>query len=178
MEKLSNNIENKNFLTPITPEDAKEVQDFILETWKEFFNAGNREEAINKRKDLQNPSEFYKSHNGDFWCIKEGGKIVATIAVHEIIYQNKLNVGFLRRFFVEKDHRSKGLGDKMLKFVEDYSVGKKWEYLMFGVDESMERNKQFYGRHGYEEFTEDVPQEILDDNDTWYLRKKLENNLK
>lgn len=44
---------------------------------------------------------------------------------------------------------------------------------MFGVDESMERNKKFYFRNGYEEFTKNIPQEILDDKDTWYLRKKL-----
>ena len=44
---------------------------------------------------------------------------------------------------------------------------------MFGVDISMERNKWFYNRNGYEEFIENIPQELIDDNDTWYLRKRI-----
>lgn len=61
----------------------------------------------------------------------------------------------------------------MLKFVENYSNQKGWKYLMFGVDAGMESSKKFYAKNGYEEFIENIPQEILDDNDAWYLRKEL-----
>lgn len=165
------NNECKN-LIPITSLDTVKIQDFLYNGWKEFFNPGNKNEAISKRKDLQDPVRFYKNHNGDFWYLEENDKVIATIAVHEILFRSK-KVGFLRRFYIEKDFRSKGLGSTILKFVENYSNQKKWKYLMFGVDDSMERNKRFYLRNGYEEFNMDVPQEIIDDNDTWYLKKKI-----
>lgn len=163
---------NTDQIISITPLDTIKIQHFIYESWKEFFNPGSKKEAISKRKDLQDPVNFYKNLNGNFWYLKVDNKIIATIAVHEILFMNK-KVGFLRRFYIDKNHRNKGLGSEILKFVEDYAIQKKWRYLMFGVDQSMERNKRFYFRNEYEEFSKNIPQEILDDNDTWYLRKKL-----
>ena len=176
---IKNNMNNPNKiendlspLLPVTSSDTDAIQDFFIYTWKEFFDVRTKEEAFLKRKDLQNPVEFYKNHNGNFWCLRKDNKIIATIAVHEILFQGE-KVGFLRRFFIDKNYRNKGLGSKMLKFIENYSYEKKWKYLMFGVDISMERNKWFYNRNGYEEFIENIPQELIDDNDTWYLRKRI-----
>jgi N-acetylglutamate synthase-like GNAT family acetyltransferase len=102
---------------------------------------------------------------------KSGG-IIGSIGAHEIEFESA-KAGMLRRFAVAKELRSRGTGSTMLEQVEAFSKAKGWSHLMFGIDESMERVKQFYFRHGYEEFTENVPQELLDDNDVWYLRKAL-----
>jgi len=165
---------NTNNFLSVTSLDRSKVQRFIFNGWGEFFDLENIDidEIISKRKDLQDIENFYKKYNGNFWYLQKNNKVIATIAVHEILFMGK-KVGFLRRFFIEKNYRNKGLGTEILKFIEDYCRQKKWSYLMFGVDKSMERNKNFYFRNGYEEFSKNIPQDLLDDNDTWYLRKKI-----
>lgn len=50
----------------ITQEDTAKIQDFIFDVWQYFFDTGTKEMVLEKRKDLQNPIEFYKEHNGNF----------------------------------------------------------------------------------------------------------------
>jgi GNAT superfamily N-acetyltransferase len=159
-------------IAPLNHENIGEVQDFISDVWKEFFPGRSKQDILSTRKDLQNPFLFFSQRNGIFWNVKEQGKIIATIGIHEVLYKGK-GVGFLRRFYIDQKFRNKGLGQKILFFVEEYAKEKGWEYVMFGVDKNMERNKSFHARNRYEEFTEDIPQEILDDTDEWYLRKKM-----
>jgi len=183
-EKIVNNIKCKimiklckikNNLYSAEIKDINEIQDFIIFAWKEFFHNQTKEKIISKRKDLQKITKFYKNRNGNFWYLKKDNIIIATIAVHEILFKKK-KVGFLRRFIVNKNYRNKGFGSEMLKFVENYAYQKNWEYLMFGIDKNMEKSKCFYFKNGYKEFYKNIPQEILDDNDAWYLKKKININ--
>ena len=59
---------------------------------------------------------------------------------------------YLTDLFVEKDYRSKGVGFKLLKSIEEeiLSIGVKHIYLWTSGDEAI----RFYKRHGYSKFTE------------------------
>lgn len=160
-----------------TSSQREEIQNFIFEFWKEFFDTGEQKDMLKKRPDLLFCPRFYIERDGNFWILRDPQeRIFATIGVHKIFFKEggkKISVGFLRRFFVSKQYRSKGIGSALLEFVEKFCKSKNWKYLMFGVDESMEKVKKFYTKYGYEEFSNNIPQEILDDNDAWYFRKKL-----
>ena len=151
-------------------DDIIDLHKFLRAIWKEFFVY--TETIIEKRKDLSDPIIFYKKHNGNFWILRKDNNIIATIAIHEIQFENE-KVGFLRRFFIDKNYRGQGFGSIILKFIENYCKNKTWSYIIFGVCESMERNLSFYMKKGYKEFYNNVPQELLDDNDKYYLRKKI-----
>ncbi len=153
--------------------DTVEIQDFIYETWEGILTPPPKEKVIAGRADLQNPEKYYGERNGKFFLLRnKNQKICATIAVHELQYEGEIS-GFLRRFFIREGLRNKGLGTQLLEYVEALCREKKWKFLVFGVDETMGRNRPFYLRNGYEIFTENIPQYLLDDNDKWYFRKKI-----
>ncbi len=174
---LTFNVEtkmNNSFTIEVaTVNDTDDIQKLIISNWQEFLKIPNELELIQKRPDLQNPSTFYSALNGAFWVAKsKTNEVIASIGVHEIKFQSE-RVGMLRRFVVSKQTRSNGIGSELLQYVENYSSNKGWKTLMFGIDETMEKAKKFYLRRGYREFSNNVPQELLDDNDTWYLLKEL-----
>lgn len=160
-------------LEPAQASDREEIQNFLYHGWAEFDKLPSQKELIAHIPDLQNPEEFYPQHNGGFFVLRAAdGHIYGTIGVHEIWY-NGGKYGFLRRVFIEKKYRSQGKGTQALQEVENFCREKKFEYLMFGVNESMKRNKHFYKRNGYSEYTENIPPEISINHNTWYFKKKL-----
>jgi GNAT superfamily N-acetyltransferase len=148
--------------------EEKNILYFISEDY--FKSVGIRGD-INSCPDLQNIIEFYRNKNGNFWVMKdEEDEIIGTIGTHEMLYK-KQPVGILRRFCIAEKYRNCGLGSGMLKNVEEFCKEKKWKYLMLGVDIETERVRKFYIEKNYTEFSQAIPQELIDDNDEWYFRK-------
>lgn len=135
---------------------------------KEFGLPG----GIESREDLLSPCKYYKSRNGIFWVITDKNAIMGTIAIYEIIYNNQ-KVGFLKRFFIQKKYRCKGLGDNILKAIEEHSKNKGWKWVVFGVDVVFKKARGFYINSGYTEFYKKIPSELTDDKNEWFFRKKL-----
>ncbi len=72
-----------------------------------------------------------------------------------LAYKNGENYSgwfFLTDLFVEKEYRSKGLGAKLLKSIEEEvaAIGVKYVWLWTSGDEAL----KFYRRHQYSAFTE------------------------
>ena len=59
---------------------------------------------------------------------------------------------FLADLFVEKAHRSRGLGAKLLKTIEDQASNLGVKHIWLWT--SGEKTLKFYARHGYEAFVE------------------------
>ncbi len=59
---------------------------------------------------------------------------------------------FLTDLFVEKEYRSKGLGGKLLKSIEEQAVSVGVKHIWLWT--SGEKTLRFYERHGYDKFTE------------------------
>lgn len=173
MNKSIDNYDYKDLIS-IDSQSMNEVSDFLLNIRMEFFGEEETKSTHNykSRGDLKEFVTYCRSLKGDFWYYREDNKIIATVAVYEILFKT-YRVGYLRKFFIQKKYRNKGLGSNMLKFVEDYSKQKNWRYLMLGIDKNMKMSRKFYIDNGYKEFTKNIPSELLEDNNTWYFRKRL-----
>jgi N-acetylglutamate synthase-like GNAT family acetyltransferase len=148
--------------------EEKNIQHLII---GEYFEPAGIEGGTDNRPDLQNIIEFYHNKNGNFWIMKnEEDEIIGTIGTHEVMYK-KQPVGILRRFCIAKKYRDCGLGLSLLKNVEEFCKEKKWEYLMLGIDIRTKRVKKLYTRNNYTEFSQEIPQELIQNNIECYLRK-------
>ncbi len=154
------------------PTDCKAIQKFVCDIFSELQISKNRTKIIADRIDLQSVPEYYRLRNGEFWVIRQQKEIIATSGVQQIMYKQQ-SAGFLRRVFVRQDLRNFGLGSALLKTAETFCRQQKFAFLMFGTSTEVKRANTFYRQNGYEKFTDDIPQELLDDNDDWYFRKRL-----
>ena len=152
--------------------DVKNIHEIYLANFRECFGEKNRDEILEKRPDIKNPCLFYTKKNGKFWVLVGGEEILGIIGIHEIEYRKKAH-GILRRFILRPDYRSKRLGEILLNQAESFARERGWEYILFTVCKAMKRSKNFYFRHGYEEFIKFAPQEFIEGNDDWYFRKKI-----
>ena len=101
--------------------------------------------------------------------------IIWTVWTHEVEYNWK-KVWFLRRLYVDKKYRWYWFWKILLKIVEGYCISNWWEFLIFWVDKRVNDKwwvRNFYLKNWYEEFFDNIPEYLLDDNDDWYYRKKL-----
>ena len=117
-------------------------------TSKEFarMNTGFDELSLEEGLEIESSDRFsFVALNGNAFIGCASG----------LAYKNGENYSgwfFLTDLFVEKEYRSKGLGAKLLKSLEEQavSVGVKHIWLWTSGDEAL----KFYHRHEYNEFTE------------------------
>ena len=130
---------------------------------------------VEDRIDIMTCPEFYHERNGNFWVVKDWNKIIASVWTHELEYEWKKS-WFLRRLYVDEDYRGYGLWKLLLLQVEEFCRNQWWDYLIFWVDTLVDAKwgvRKFYVKFWYEEFFDNIPQYLIDDNDEWYYRKKM-----
>src|SRR5260221_14184525 len=89
-----------------SPEEQAQTRSFILRLWKEF-------KFIYIKKldyDLDDIQSFYVETGGIFYVLKDGNKVIGTIAVI-----NKGNhIAELKRLYIDKPYRGNGYGSKLV----------------------------------------------------------------
>src|SRR5262249_33706890 len=94
---------------PYRTEFQTELEEFLAGPFKEI---GIELDPGGRHSDLRRIPEFYQK-TGDFWVLRDHGKIVGTIALRWI----EERTGEIKRFFVATDKRGKGQGRMLLEKV-------------------------------------------------------------
>src|SRR5579859_4568439 len=94
---------------PYRAEFQKELEEFLVGPFKEI---GIDLDLNGPQSDLRRIPEFYQK-TGDFWVLRDHGKIVGTIALRWI----EDRTGEIKRFFVDPQKRGKGQGKTLLEKV-------------------------------------------------------------
>jgi putative acetyltransferase len=94
---------------PYRAEFQKELEQFLVGP---FLEIGIELDPEGQHSDLRRIPEFYQK-TGDFWVLRDHGKIVGTIALRWI----EDRTGEIKRFFVDSKKRGKGQGKLLLEKV-------------------------------------------------------------
>lgn len=125
-------------------------------------------EILNEKMDLFNTKQL--SFHGQIeefrnYVIKDKDNIIGGIRI--CLYLNECM--FISVLFVEESYRGKGLGSRLLQYVEDRAKSK--GIKLVHLDTFDFQAKDFYSKHGYEIFG------VLDDcpkgHKRYYLKKVL-----
>lgn len=110
------------------------VEEYGFETFSESILAANNEE--------------YLKGNNRLWVAVENGEIIGTSGVLEIDEQNIL----LKKVYVKKAYRGKGIAQKLLDLCIDYANEVGYEYMHLETYYRLERARKFYAKNGFVEY--------------------------
>jgi len=125
----------------------------------------DNEGELKKLKELQsknNASEIYKHYpNHDKWldklhhdiktnkkcifCAYMGNKLVGNI----IVKNTDTSILEIKNIYVDKNWRKKGIGTKLLKYVEDYAIKRGYKWIKVEVPCSEKECVDFFKKNGY-----------------------------
>lgn len=103
-----------------------------------IYNFGNMMAEFPQIQEID--SNFIKSENGNYFCVKEEENLVGYGLIEE-----KENNYILRRIFVRAGHRYKSYGTKILKFIINHARDKKIDKI---ICEDVEC-EEFFKRYGF-----------------------------
>ena len=135
------------------------LQELSVETFTEAFEAQNDPtdfntylaQAFSKDKLIQEMTDPHTS----FHFVSIGNELVGYFKTNVLDAQNELREreGMeLERIYVKSSYQGKGIGLKMLSFVEALALEDGKAYLWLGVWEHNTNAIRFYERHGYIKF--------------------------
>jgi len=104
--------------------------------------------TIADQPDLLDVENFYCRGAGNFWVIKDGNKLVGSIALIDIGNGQSA----LRKMFVQKEYRGKekGLGQQLLDHVIAWCRSRGINEIFLGTFDRLEAAQQFYRKNGFE----------------------------
>lgn len=148
------------------------IHDFINFNMHKFIG-----KPFQQRQDIIDVQKHYLQNGGNFWIAVDETKniIVGTLAL-EIRDKD----GIVRRFYVDENYQSLGIGNRLYTALEQYAVCKtdiKTLYLACG--KILKSAHQFYRKHGFEQTDRlGIEAHVSEEDD--YFRKDLscikENN--
>ena len=96
-------------------------------------------------KDILDVTKSYIEKGGQFWLMVDGDTIIGSIAV--VPLNNKICK--LRRFYVAKEYRGRGLGKKLFQVVLDYCKIKSYQEIWLSTTPKLKDSIKFYERNGF-----------------------------
>jgi len=98
-------------------------------------------------------SSFCDNENKMTWiALNEDDDIIGTITLEE---KENLDV-FLKKFYVKKECRGKGISKELFNTFLNFANFKKYEKVFLGTYESLNRAISFYTKNGFEEYNKDT----------------------
>ncbi len=127
-------------------EYEQQVIDLILNIQQNEFGVPV---TIADQPDLLNVENFYRRGHGDFWVIKDGEKIIGSIALIDI--GNRQSA--LRKMFVHAAYRGKekGIGQKLLDYIIVHCREKGIDEIYLGTFDKLQAAQRFYIKNGFVE---------------------------
>lgn len=130
----------------------KKINDFIISIYVDEFK---HEEHRNELENQDNG--IYVKKGGNFWiAFNELNEIIGTIAI--VKHDNKN--AELKKLYVHKDYRKKGIAKELYKKLIDFCKENSFERIFLGTYKQMESAIRFYLKNGFKEI-----ENISDDND-------------
>jgi len=130
-------------ITKIQDKDIKGVKEFCLGIfeemkWDKSFVYG-----------FDNLKDFFSGKREVFFVAKFKKRIVACGGLKEL----SRDEGLLKRFYVAKEFRGKGLAEKMIKKIKEFAGEKRYKTIVLDVFKNNERAKKFFQKQGFQVFT-------------------------
>ncbi|MDO8554820.1 MAG: GNAT family N-acetyltransferase [Candidatus Micrarchaeota archaeon] len=116
------------------------VPKFILEVLEGEFGFTGIE-----RPDIYNIPEHYHIGTSKFWLAIERGIVIGTIAIIDCGRHR----GFLRRMYVAKEFRGKGIGTKLLETLLRYTKKHDYKRIFLWTDSEMVEAIKMYEKKGF-----------------------------
>ncbi|MFA5021959.1 MAG: GNAT family N-acetyltransferase [Patescibacteria group bacterium] len=98
-----------------------------------------------KRPDLWQIAKTYQTAKGNFWLALDTSDVVGTIALQDCGDGR----GYLRRMYVRKEYRSKGLGSKLLSVVLNFAKNNHYKKIYLATTDAMTQANKFYCKNGF-----------------------------
>lgn len=143
-------------ISPYSTDDQKMVRKVILDGLAEFGFEYNPKLDF----DLEDPKKYYLKNGGIFYVLKNGKKIIGTVA---IIKHGKK--GELKRMYVEKAYQGKGYGSKLLDAAIQFCLDNQIRELAFETNKKFIKAHILYQKRGFKV--------IKEDQDSYYMKKTL-----
>jgi len=113
--------------------DAEQVKKLIGEVLTEFFG-----------KNLIIEWENFKDY-AVFYIAEDNGKIIGSAALKD--EGNK--IGKLKRMYIYKEYRKKGLGQKLLNKILNFAIKNKFDKIVLSTDKRLIAANNFYKKNGF-----------------------------
>ncbi len=126
--------------------DNDNIAKLIIKVITEIFGR----EPTNK-DDYEDFMNFYKSRDGVIYVAQDNKKIVGSIAIR----RENDNSARLRRMYVLKEYRKKGVGEKLFNKVIMFSKKKNYKRIILTTYPEMKDAIKFYEKNGFTKFKED-----------------------
>lgn len=95
---------------------------------------------------LKAENEYYFNHSCNFWyAVDDEGKIIGSIGLKKI---NKHD-GEIKKFFVAKSYRGKGVARRLLSTLLTAAVKHRFSHLYLGTVDVLHAAKRFYEKSGF-----------------------------
>lgn len=104
---------------------------------------------------LKAEEDFYYNNSYNFWyAIDDNGKIVGSLGLKKI--NNRF--GEIKKFFVLKEYRGKGVAQKLMKILLKAALKHKFDVLLLGTVDKLQAAHKFYIKHGFTQIDQkDLP---------------------
>ena len=97
--------------------------------------------------DVDHVHQVYSGQGDRFWVAEQDGKIIATIAVKE----DDEKTALLRRFFVNPNHRHKGVGGKLYQHALNFCQEHGYREIIFIANDKMEAANRFLKQRNFKD---------------------------
>jgi len=127
-------------------DDSPEVIELVAEVWREFDCVLLID--IEERH-LLDPGKYFREHGGEFWVVRENGKLIATAGV-------KINdtVAEMKTLYVKKEFRGRGLGTELTNLAIETALERGVKSFELWSDTRFTAAHQMYERLGFVKFGE------------------------
>lgn len=132
-------LEVKNY----KPEDSEGVRILIASILKDEYPFDMNAYS---ETDINDISGIYSGERNAFFVIKDGARVVGTVGVKNESDKTAL----LRRFFVDKSYRKKGLGTELLKKALDFCKSTGYKEMVFRATDRMKDAMRLLEKNGFE----------------------------
>lgn len=137
---------------------------FILSILEDELGFNNIE-----RPDLYTIPQIYQQNSkGNFWLAILNNEIVGTIAIQD--YGN--GRGFLKRMYVKKELRNKGIGQDLLNRLLEFSKNHEYHTIYTSTVGEFFSAINFYKRNGFVEIN-NLPEDLIAPGDNIFFQFKF-----
>jgi len=127
--------------------------------------------SVEEQPDLLNIPYYYQKNGGQFWIAVENEKVIGTIALMN--YGNGNSV--LKKFFVEKNYRSKKVGCALYMRLKQYAQANMINTIILDTPSVAKESHKFYERSGFRKIDKNLLPFLYDypDRDSYLYLLKL-----
>lgn len=149
-------------------DDADQLIELIRGCWSEY--PGIVLEVEREMPELRAIATAYREAGGRFWIVERAGRVVGSAGIFPTTDPSVLE---LRKLYVAKEERRRGLGSRLCQLVESEAIARGASSLELWSDTKFEDAHRLYERLGYVRGPETRELHDLSNTVEYYFRKEL-----